>query len=133
VEPGIVGGRAVTFHVKLPLPPSANKLFFNVPGKGRVKTRAYKNWRRNAVLSIFAQVRADQRIGGPVGLSICVPNRMRGDLDNRLKGLIDALVASNRIDDDKHVGSIRIVRGGIAAGMAEIKVQRLWSKARQAA
>jgi Holliday junction resolvase RusA-like endonuclease len=61
VEPGIVGGRAVTFHVKLPLPPSANKLFFNVPGKGRVKTRAYKNWRRNAVLSIFAQVRADRR------------------------------------------------------------------------
>ncbi len=112
----------MTFHVKLPLPPSANKLFFNVPGRGRVKTKAYKNWRKNAVLSIFAQVRADRRIGGPVSLSICVPSGMRGDLDNRLKAAIDALVASNRIDDDKHVQSITILRGGADPGTVEVKV-----------
>ncbi len=119
----------MTFHVKLPLPPSANKLFANVPGKGRVQTRAYKNWRKNAVLSIFAQVRADQRIGGPVALSICVPSGMRGYLDNRLKALIDSLVASNRIDDDKHVQSITILRGGADAGTAEVKVDCFSPKA----
>jgi Holliday junction resolvase RusA-like endonuclease len=106
----------MTFTATLPLPPSSNRLFANVPGKGRIKTRAYKNWRKAAVLSIFAQVRADLRIGGPVGLQICVPTGMRGDLDNRLKALIDALVASNRIDDDKHVHRITIVRGGADAG-----------------
>lgn len=111
----------MTFHMKLPLPPSANKLFANVPGKGRVKTRAYKNWRRNAILSIFAQVRADRRVAGPVALSFCVPSNMRGDLDNRIKATIDALVASNRIDDDKHVHSILILRGGADAGTIEIK------------
>jgi Holliday junction resolvase RusA-like endonuclease len=122
----------VTFHVKLPLPPSANKLFFNVPGKGRVKTRAYKNWRRNAVLSIFAQVRADRRIGGPVSLSFCVPSGMRGDLDNRLKAAIDALVASNRIDDDRHVHGILILRGGADAGTMEIKAEQVLTKAKAA-
>jgi Holliday junction resolvase RusA-like endonuclease len=113
----------VTFTATLPLPPSANKLFANVPGKGRVKTRAYKNWRKAAILTIFAQVRADRRIGGPVGLSICVPTGMRGDLDNRVKATIDALVAANRIDDDKHVTSILIVRGGADAGTVLVKVE----------
>lgn len=115
----------MTFHVKLPLPPSANKLFFNVPGKGRVKTKAYTTWRKNAVLAIFAQVRADNRIAGPVALSLCVPSGMRGDLDNRLKATIDALVASNRIDDDKHVHSILILRGGADPGTVDVKVARL--------
>lgn len=117
----------MTFSVTLPLPPSANKLFANVPGKGRVKTRAYKAWRRNAVLSIFAQVRADHRVGGPIALSVCVPSNMRGDLDNRLKAGIDALVKSNRIDDDKHVHSIFILRGGADAGTIEIKVASVTS------
>lgn len=113
----------MTFTVTLPLPPSANKLFANVPGKGRVKTKAYARWRRNAILAIFAQVRADRRVGGPVSLSLCVPSGMRGDLDNRLKAAIDALVASNRIDDDKHVQSILILRGGADAGTVEVKVE----------
>lgn len=112
------------FQVKLPMPPSANKLFANRPGKGRVKTKAYRTWRKAAVLTIFAQVRADRRLGGPVDLSICVPSGMRGDLDNRLKSLIDALVASHRIDDDKYVHSILIVRGGADAGTVLVKVLR---------
>lgn len=119
----------MSFSVTLPLPPSANKLFANVPGKGRVKTKAYKLWRKNAVLSIFAQVRADRRIGGPVGLTLCVPRGMRGDLDNRLKAAIDALVASNRIDDDEHVQSILIIRGGAAVGTVEIKVDAAVARA----
>lgn len=98
------------FHVELPPPPSVNKAFRNVPGKGRVKTRDYRTWRRDAVLSIYAQVRADRRIGGAVAVAINLPATMRGDVDNRIKGLLDALVASRRIDDDKHVAAITIRR-----------------------
>lgn len=98
------------FHVKLSPPPSVNRLFRNVAGKGRVKTKAYKNWRKNAVLSIYAQVRADQRVGGSVAVTISLPATMKGDIDNRIKGLLDALVASNRIDDDKHVAAITVRR-----------------------
>lgn len=38
VEPG---KRA---FVTVPVPPSTNQLYANVPGKGRVKTKAYKDW-----------------------------------------------------------------------------------------
>lgn len=100
----------MTFHVKLAPPPSVNRAFRNVPGKGRVKTRDYRLWRRDAIVSIFAQVRADLRIGGPVVVSINLPAKMRGDIDNRVKGILDALVASNRIDDDKHVAAITVRR-----------------------
>jgi Holliday junction resolvase RusA-like endonuclease len=116
-------GREVTFSIVLPLPPSANRLYANIPGKGRIKTRAYKRWRLDAILSIFAQVRADFRVGGPVALSFCVPAAMRGDLDNRIKATIDALVGSRRIDDDKHVCSITILRGGADKGKIHIKAE----------
>lgn len=96
------------FHVKLPPPPSVNRAFRNVPGKGRVKTRDYRIWRQAAVLSIYAQVRADQRIAGNVSVTIGLPVTLRGDIDNRIKGLLDALVASNRIDDDRFVTTITI-------------------------
>jgi Holliday junction resolvase RusA-like endonuclease len=97
-------------HLKLPPPPSVNRAFRNVAGKGRVKTRDYRDWRKNAVLAIYAQVRADQRIGGSVAVTVSLPTSMQGDIDNRIKGLLDALVASQRIDDDKHVTTITIRR-----------------------
>lgn len=96
------------FHVQLRPPPSVNNAFRNVASKGRVKTQDYRDWRKYAVLSIYAQVRADRRIGGNVAVAISLPAKMRGDADNRIKGLLDALVASRRIDDDKHVTTITV-------------------------
>jgi Holliday junction resolvase RusA-like endonuclease len=107
----------VGFTVTLPLPPSTNNLFWNARrGRGRVATSKYRLWQALAIKSIWAQVPALNRIGGPVALSLCVPTKMRGDIDNRLKPTIDALVAAGRIDDDKHVQSINITRGGADAG-----------------
>lgn len=37
------------FHIDLPLPPSVNALYRNVPGRGRVKTALYKRWHAVAV------------------------------------------------------------------------------------
>jgi len=113
----------VSFTVTLPLPPPTNNLFVNVPGKGRVKSRRYKAWRRDAILSIFAQVPAPRRIAGAVAVSLCVPATMRGDLDNRLKAALDALVAANRIDDDRNVTAITIVRGGADAGRIVVQAR----------
>lgn len=108
------------FHVQIPPPPSVNRAFRNVPGKGRVKTRDYRSWRRDALLTIYEQVRADRRIGGPVAVTISLPSSMRGDIDNRIKGLLDALVASGRIDDDKHVSALTVRRN------APDKVALIW-------
>lgn len=98
----------MSFDLKLLPPPSVNRAFRNVAGKGRVKTRDYKNWRINAVKSIFAQVRADRRIAGAVAVTVHLPAKMRGDIDNRIKGILDALVASQRIDDDKNVTTLTV-------------------------
>ncbi len=100
----------MSFDLKLLPPPSVNKAFRNVPGRGRVKTRDYRNWRAAAVKSIWAQVRADRRIAGNVTVTVHLPETMRGDIDNRIKGLLDALVESGRIDDDKHVTTLTVRR-----------------------
>lgn len=98
------------FHLKLAPPPSVNRAFRNVAGKGRVKTRDYRTWRRDAVLTIYEQVPATKRIGGAVAVTINLPAGLQGDIDNRIKGILDALVASQRIDDDKHVSAITVRR-----------------------
>lgn len=98
----------MSFDLKLLPPPSVNRAFRNVPGKGRVKTRDYRTWCNNAVKAIYAQVRADRRVAGNVAVTVHLPAKMRGDIDNRIKGLLDALVKSQRIDDDKHVTTLTV-------------------------
>ncbi len=111
------------FHLTLPPPPSVNRAFRNVAGKGRVKTRDYRTWRRDAVLTIYEQVPATRRIGGAVSITINLPAAMNGDIDNRIKGILDALVASRRIDDDKHVAAITVRRS------APEKLAMIWVEA----
>ncbi len=101
----------MTFSVDLPMPMSVNNLFFNVPGRGRVKTKAYENWQQAAALTIVAAVRADQRIGGRVSVKIELPAKCRLDIDNAVKPILDALVRSRRIDDDRNVASLTVDRG----------------------
>jgi len=88
--------------LRLMLPPSANKLFFNAR-KGRVKTDAYRGWRNDAVRSIFAQSTPPREITGPYRVTIDLPLKMRGDIDNRMKAALDALVVAGVLSDDKHV------------------------------
>lgn len=91
----------------LPYPPSVNGLFFNA-AKGRVKTDAYKAWRRDAGNLILVQGR--RRIHGFVSLSVALvrPDKRRRDLDNALKPLLDLLVEMQIIDDDSLVQRISV-------------------------
>ena len=92
------------FDVEIPIPPSMNNAYFNLAkGKGRAKTSDYKAWKNNTAKEIQMRVPAALRIGGPVSVSILLPSKMPGDVDNRIKGVLDALVASGRIDDDRNV------------------------------
>lgn len=91
------------FDVELPLPPSLNGAYANVAGVGRVKVSTYRNWQSAAVAMIRVSVPAAKRIAGPIAVSILLPSKMRGDCDNRIKPILDALVASGRIDDDRNV------------------------------
>ncbi len=98
------------FTVEFPPPPSVNESYRNVPEVGRVKTKAYKAWRKAAALTVVATVPAINAVRGLFGVAINLPSKMAGDIDNRAKGIIDALVASGRVDDDKFLEELHIIR-----------------------
>ena len=124
-------GGAMKFTVELPMPPSINNSFVNARargtkryGPGRIMSDEYRAWRKGAALAIIAQVRADGRVGGPIDVCIDVPERMNGDVDNRIKAVLDALVDSGRIDDDKHV--MRVTCAKVAQGVMAIVTVKEW-------
>ena len=95
--------------MNLPPPPSVNHAFANAK-KGRIKTDAYKSWRDAAAWSIIAQVGSKDRIAGSFALSINLPWNLKGDIDNRIKGIVDALVSSGRVDDDRFMDELHVCR-----------------------
>jgi Holliday junction resolvase RusA-like endonuclease len=101
----------MTFTVELLPPPSANNAFVNKRnGRGRFKSGEYKRWTAYACAAIKGRVPAKNRVGGKFYVAINLPLKMRGDIDNRIKGILDALVASGRIDDDKHMDELHVCR-----------------------
>jgi crossover junction endodeoxyribonuclease RusA len=84
----------------IPYPPSANRLWRNVPGKGTLKSALYRAWQTAAAVSIRQQTR--EKIAGPYCLSLEAerPDRRRRDLGNLLKATEDCLVDCGVITDD---------------------------------
>lgn len=105
--------------IRLPLPPSTNALFLNVHGKGRVKTPAYKAWLVEA--GLLLKIQRPEPVVGPYQLEIRVPRKMRGDIDNRLKGASDLLVTYGIIPDDKHAQRISIARADVTEMEIEVR------------
>lgn len=75
----------------IPAPPTTNNLFANVPGKGRVKIRAYRKWLEVAVPLLGAMTQPF-------------------DPDNRVKGCLDAAVQAGVIPGDswQFVAGVRV-------------------------
>jgi|SRR6185437_6965617 len=86
----------------IPVPPSLNNAFFNRPRKGRTKTTEYKNWLEAAAWEIRSQ--RVPVIAGEVKVSLLIrrPNKS-SDLDNRLKGCLDAMQKAGVIENDNRV------------------------------
>lgn len=111
----------MTFQVTLPVPPTLNNAYRNVPGKGRVKTREYGAWLAPAIIIIRASVRTAKAVRGPLHIAIRLPLKMRGDIDNRIKPILDALVKSGRIDDDRNVRWLTVWReDGITDAVVQV-------------
>jgi len=96
--------------ISLPLPPSVNQLYANV-GRRRVKTKAARNWHKEASWLIKLEAKG-RRIDGPWAISVTLPRSMKGDPDNRLKAVLDAAVASGCVIDDRHCVAVNVVRTG---------------------
>lgn len=98
---GVPVTECIGIHLPM-LPPSVNSLYRNVPGRGRVKTARYKDWLMEAGLIVMSQVKSNERIEGPYGLSMRVyrPDKRRRDLSNLLKAIEDLLVTLGIVEDD---------------------------------
>lgn len=102
-------------RLTLPPPPSTNALFANVPGKGRVRTAAYKRWATAAGWEAKLQAKGET-IAGKFRLSIWTPTRV--DLDNSVKAIADLLGPQTEkrkhsigiTDDDRYMVELHAYR-----------------------
>lgn len=86
----------------LPIPPSINAAYVNVRGRGRVKSKGYKSWRTAALWEIVAQ--KPKPVTGPYRVEIKMrrPHAL-ADCDNRQKLLVDCVVKSRVVPDDRNM------------------------------
>lgn len=89
--------KAEAVTLTLPLPPSVNMAWKNVPGVGRVRSPEYRRWHKLAMEELMLQ-----KPGHVAGKFAAVINlgriRRRADADNRIKCILDLL--SGIVTDD---------------------------------
>lgn len=100
-------------------PPSLNNIYFNKPGKGRVKSGQYRTWRSAAGWDVKAA--KPEKIGGAVLLDLTVKKpRVRADISNRIKAVEDLLVDMDVLVDDSQVMEVRARWGNVDGARVEI-------------
>lgn len=98
-------------QLDLPMPPSVNH-YWGVRGKQRFIGKEGKQFRL-AVAEEVAQagVKLEGRLS--VHIALFPANRVRFDIDNRIKPLLDALQHAGCFEDDEQVDELHIIRQGI--------------------
>lgn len=105
----------------LPVPPSVNKLYRNMPGVGRVKAGLYDDLIRQGVAAIRGQ--NVQPVPGYVMAVIAVELAdSRSDLDNRIKAIFDIIVKAGIIADDSLITGFAASKLPKANGLAHVKL-----------
>lgn len=103
--------------IELPWPPSNNTYYRRVGAKTLISAAGREYARTVAGLCRASRVRRhDGRLR--VVITACPPDRRRRDLDNLLKGLLDALTHGGAWEDDSQIDDLRIVRGPVNVGGA---------------
>jgi crossover junction endodeoxyribonuclease RusA len=94
--------------IKLPIPPSTNMLYRNVPGRGRAKTKRYMEWINAAGWDMNAQ--RPPKHDGKITLDITVQkkDKRKRDISNFVKAVEDLLVSHSVIVDDSLVQQVTV-------------------------
>lgn len=106
-------------EVHLPMPPSVNRIWrANKSGNGRVSiSPEYKTWKAHAdILAIsMAALRGVKKIQGAFEAHIII-KRGRGDLDNRIKGVLDWAQSRELVRNDSDCEKLTIEYGDAPHG-----------------
>ncbi len=106
---------------ELPYPPSVNLYWRHVIVRGRIRVllaAAGRRYRTDVAAAVLAQGRV--RYVGRLALTIDVypPDRRVRDLDNLLKGPLDAMRAIGLYEDDSQIDGLHVRRREVAKGGA---------------
>ena len=101
----------------LPYPPSVNHYWVHARGRAFI-SKAGRKFRESVIWECKAKrvPRQPGRLG--VVIRACPPDKRRRDLDNVLKGVLDALEHAGVYRDDSQVDDLRICRGSVLKGGA---------------
>lgn len=115
-------------NLTLPVPPSVNTMFRNVPKVGRVKTKVYRKWLQEADQYFLMQKKRIAEIRGEYEVSIKLPKTTRGDVDNRTKAILDFLASREVTGDDRNCRKVTIERSA-ENGLCEVTVTAVETRA----
>ena len=108
--------------LRIPPPPSANQLYRNVPGKGRVRSNEYRRWQAHAGWQV--QAARPGQVSGAVTVSYQIPrpqDQRRRDIDNLAKPLNDLLVKHGVIEDDSRVQAVTLAYADVSEVVATVE------------
>lgn len=113
--------------VSLPMPPSANNLFFNLKTGGRAKTPEYNKWLHDAKAAMEAAwyVAGQPKIHEKqkMRLKARVGANYRRDVTNCIKPIEDALCAFLPVPDDRYNDEVTITRDLSIEGFVRVRLE----------
>lgn len=126
----------MTLRFSLPWPPSVNTYWTHAVLGGKFKkaratvflSEAGKRYRSQAILTCREQRVPTNAVRGRLAVSIVArpPDARTRDLDNLLKGSLDALKAASVIADDGDIDTLHVERGlPIREGRLELTITEL--------
>lgn len=115
----------------LPMPPTVNT-YWRKGKNGRIylseKAVSFKN---DVVWSVKAQNPKRYTNGERLAVSVVLnfPTRAKTDIDNRLKGLLDALTNAGVYSDDSQIDVLAVARGElIKGGQCTVEIDEIGAK-----
>jgi crossover junction endodeoxyribonuclease RusA len=100
--------------IKLPWPPSVNHYWRHVRIGRAIRVHISQEgaaYRRDvrSICKVYRVPRVEGRL--TVAVSVVAPDKRKRDLDNLLKGLLDALCHAGVYEDDSQIDQLTITRG----------------------